>query len=69
VKIGSLSVSLNSNNMQSGADNVPPMMERYLTGLRISGPGNFAINFGKIVALEDSVIASLTAQWTGPATR
>ena len=43
VKIGSLSVSLNSNNMQSGADNVPPMMERYLTGLRISGPGNFAI--------------------------
>ena len=26
-----------------GADHVPPMFERYLTGLRISGPGNIAI--------------------------
>ena len=26
-----------------GADRVPPMFERYFTGLRISGPGNVAI--------------------------
>jgi hypothetical protein len=26
-----------------GADKVLPLMERYLTGLRISGPGNFSI--------------------------
>jgi len=26
-----------------GVDKVPPLMERYLTGLRISGPGNFSI--------------------------
>jgi hypothetical protein len=26
-----------------GADKVPPLYERYLTGLRISGPGNVAI--------------------------
>ncbi len=25
------------------ADNIPPMVERYMTGLRISGPGNIAI--------------------------
>lgn len=43
VSIGPISVSLNSNNPQSGADNIPSMVERYLTGLRISGPGNIAI--------------------------
>ncbi len=44
VTIGPLSVKLaGANSMQAGADKVPPMMERYLTGLRISGPGNFAI--------------------------
>ena len=26
-----------------GADRVPPLFERYFTGLRISGPGNVAI--------------------------
>ena len=26
-----------------GADRVPPMFERYFTGLRISGPGNIAV--------------------------
>lgn len=43
VTIGPISLSLNSNNPQSGADNIPPIMERYLTGLRISGPGNIAV--------------------------
>lgn len=43
VTIGPISVSLNSSNPQSGADNIPSMVERYLTGLRISGPGNIAI--------------------------
>ena len=26
-----------------GADRIPPMVERYLIGLRMSGPGNIAI--------------------------
>ena len=43
VSIGPISVTMNQNNPQAGADNVPPLMERYLTGLRISGPGNIAI--------------------------
>ena len=43
VTIGPISLSLNSNNQQAGADNIPPIMERYLTGLRISGPGNVAV--------------------------
>jgi len=43
VTIGPISVSVNSNNQQAGVDNIPPIMERYLTGLRISGPGNIAI--------------------------
>jgi hypothetical protein len=43
VTIGPISVSLNTSSPQAGADKVPPMMERYLTGLRISGPGNIAI--------------------------
>jgi len=44
VTIGSLSVtSAGASAMATGADRVPPIFERYLTGLRISGPGNFAI--------------------------
>ena len=43
VKIGSLDVTPNVGYGAVGADKVPPLMERYLTGLRISGPGNFAI--------------------------
>jgi hypothetical protein len=43
VKIGSLDVTPNLDSGASGADKVPPLFERYLTGLRISGPGNFAI--------------------------
>jgi len=43
VTVGPISISLNNNNQQAGADNIPPIMERYLTGLRISGPGNIAI--------------------------
>jgi len=43
VTIGPISVTMNQYNPQSGADNVPPLMERYLTGLRISGPGNISI--------------------------
>ena len=44
VRIGSLSVeTAGASSMATGADRVPPIFERYLTGLRISGPGNFAI--------------------------
>jgi hypothetical protein len=44
VKIGSLSIeTAGASGMATGADRVPPIFERYLTGLRISGPGNFAI--------------------------
>lgn len=43
VKIGSLDVTPNLGFGAVGADKVPPLMERYLTGLRISGPGNFSI--------------------------
>jgi hypothetical protein len=43
VKIGSLDVTPNIGYGAVGADKVPPLMERYLTGLRISGPGNVAI--------------------------
>lgn len=42
VKIGNLEVEPNQSG-SIGADNVPPMFERYLTGIRISGPGNIAI--------------------------
>ena len=42
VKIGSLDVTPDKTGA-TGADRVPPMFERYLTGLRISGPGNIAI--------------------------
>lgn len=43
VSIGNLSVTPNIVNGPVGADNIPPMVERYLTGLRIGGPGNIAI--------------------------
>ena len=42
VKIGNLDVTPDKSGA-IGADHVPPMFERYLTGLRISGPGNIAI--------------------------
>ena len=38
VQIGSLNVTPDKSGAV-GADHVPPMFERYLTGLRISGPG------------------------------
>jgi len=43
VKIGSIDVTPNLGYGAVGADKVPPLMERYLIGLRISGPGNVAI--------------------------
>ena len=42
VSIGSISVTTNTSGAV-GADKIPPMVERYLTGLRLSGPGNIAI--------------------------
>ena len=42
VNIGSMNVTPNFYG-SVGADRVPPMFERYFTGLRISGPGNVAI--------------------------
>ena len=44
VQIGSLSVeTAGASSTATGADRVPPIFERYLTGLRISGPGNISI--------------------------
>lgn len=43
VKIGSLDVTPNLGYGAGGVDKIPPIVERYLTGLRISGPGNVAI--------------------------
>jgi len=40
VKVGSLDVTPAQG---MGADKIPPLVERYMIGLRISGPGNFAI--------------------------
>ena len=42
VKIGNLDATPNFYG-SVGADRVPPLFERYFTGLRISGPGNVAI--------------------------
>jgi hypothetical protein len=42
VKIGNLDATPNTYGAV-GADRIPPMVERYFTGLRISGPGNIAI--------------------------
>ena len=43
VSIGSISITPNLTSGAVGADRVPPMYERLLTGLRISSPGNIAI--------------------------
>ena len=42
VQVGSLNVTPDKTGAV-GADRVPPLLERYLTGLRISGPGNVSI--------------------------
>ena len=42
VSIGSISVTPNQFGAV-GADRIPPKVERYLIGLRISGPGNISI--------------------------
>ena len=42
VKLGSLDLEPNFYG-SVGADRVPPLFERYFTGLRISGPGKIAI--------------------------
>ena len=42
VKIGNLDATPNTYGAV-GADRIPPMVERYFTGLRISGPGNIAV--------------------------
>jgi hypothetical protein len=42
ISIGSISVTPDKTGAV-GADRVPPLLERYLTGLRISGPGNIAV--------------------------
>ena len=42
IKVGSLDATPNSYGAV-GADRVPPMFERYFTGIRISGPGNIAV--------------------------
>ena len=42
VKIGSIDVTPNQFGAV-GADRIPPMVERYLIGFRISGPGNIAV--------------------------
>ena len=42
VKVGTLEAEPNFYG-SVGADRVPPLFERYFTGLRISGPGNVAI--------------------------
>lgn len=44
VQIGSIRIeNAGASSVASGADRVPPIFERYLTGLRISGPGNVSI--------------------------
>ena len=42
VQVGSINVTPNFYG-SPGADRVPPLFERYFTGLRISGPGNISI--------------------------
>ena len=42
VQVGSVNVTPNFYG-STGADRVPPLFERYFTGLRISGPGNISI--------------------------
>lgn len=43
IKIGNIDVTPNLGYGAVGADKIPPMVERYLIGLRISGPGNIAV--------------------------
>lgn len=45
VTVGPISVTRAdaAGGVASGADRIPPMVERYLVGLRISGPGNIAL--------------------------
>ena len=43
LSIGSISITPNLTSGAIGADRVPPLYERYLTSLRLSGPGNIAI--------------------------
>jgi hypothetical protein len=42
LKIGSIELDTDKYGAV-GADRIPPMVERYLVGLRISGPGNIAV--------------------------
>jgi len=42
VQVGPINVTPDKSGAV-GADRIPPIIERYLTGLRISGPGNIAI--------------------------
>ena len=42
LQVGSINITPNFFGAV-GADRIPPIVERYLTGLRISGPGNIAI--------------------------
>jgi hypothetical protein len=42
VTVGSISVTPDKTGAV-GADRIPPIVERYFTGLRISGPGNIAV--------------------------
>ena len=42
LQVGSVNLTPNFYGA-TGADRIPPMVERYFTGLRISGPGNVAI--------------------------
>ena len=43
VGVGGIAVETATGGAAVGADKIPPMVERYFTGLRISGPGNVAI--------------------------
>jgi hypothetical protein len=42
LQVGSINLTPNFYGAV-GADRIPPMVERYFTGLRISGPGNIAV--------------------------
>lgn len=42
VQVGPITVSPDKSGV-IGADRIPPIIERYLTGLRISGPGNISV--------------------------
>ena len=42
LQVGSVNITPNFYGAV-GADRIPPMVERYLIGLRISGPGNISV--------------------------